>query len=76
MTADTDLSCTAKLVRVVLAERGPLAPNEVATEARLSESEVEEGLSELERAGLAEAVCGVPETGEEVFALTETPPEP
>lgn len=76
MTADTDLSCTAKLVRVVLAERGPLAPNEVATEARLSESEVEEGLSELVSAGIAEAVCGVPETGEEVFALTEAAPEP
>lgn len=76
MTADSDLSCTAKLVRVVLAERGPLAPKEVAAEARLSESEVEEGLRELVTAGIAEAVCGVPETGEEVYALSEVAPEP
>lgn len=76
MTADRDLSCKAKLVRVVLAERGPLAPTEVAAEARLSQSEVEEGLSELVTVGVAEAVCGVPETGEEVFALTEVAPEP
>jgi predicted ArsR family transcriptional regulator len=76
MTADSELSCTAKLVRVVLAERGPLAPKEVAAEARLSEAEVEEGLAELVRAGVAEAVCGVAETGEEVFALTEITPEP
>lgn len=76
MTVDRDVSCTAKLVHVVLAERGPLSPAEVATEARLSEAEVEDGIAELVDADLAKAVCGVAETGEEVFALTEAAPEP
>lgn len=76
MPDDRALSCTAKLVHVVLAERGPLSPTEVSSEARLSESEVETGIAELVDAGLAEAVCGVAETGEEVFALTEAAPEP
>lgn len=76
MASDSDLSCTAKLVHVVLAERGPLCPTEVASEARLSEAEVDSGIAELVEAGHVEAVCGVAETGEEVFALTETAPEP
>lgn len=76
MSAARDVSCTAKLVHVVLAERGPLSPAEVAEEARLSEAEVNDGIEELVDAGLAEAVCGVTETGEEVFALTEAAPEP
>jgi hypothetical protein len=76
MPVERDLSCTAKLVHVVLAERGPLSPAEVAAEARLSEAEVNEGIAELVDADLAEAVCGVTETGEEVFALTEAAPEP
>lgn len=76
MDADGDLSCTAKLVHLVLAERGPLAPPEVAEEARLSEPEVREGLEELVDRDIAEAVCGVAETGEEVFALTDAAPTP
>ncbi|MFB6131829.1 MAG: hypothetical protein ABEJ44_00305 [Halanaeroarchaeum sp.] len=69
---DRDHSCTAELVRVVLAERGPLSPAEVAEEAHLSEAEAAAGLEELVEVGVAEPVCGVAETREEVFALTET----
>lgn len=76
MDTHGDLSCTAKLVHLVLAERGPLAPAEVAAEARLSETEVREGIAELVESDIAEAVCGVAETGEEVFALTESAPQP
>lgn len=71
MNGDTDCSCKAKLARVVLEERGPLSPEEVADEAHLSRSEAESALAELVDDGKAEPVCGVAETGEEVFALSE-----
>lgn len=71
MTGTDDRSCRAKLVRLVLAERGPLSPAEVAAEAHLSTAEVETAIQELVDAGEVHCVCGVAETGEEVFALTE-----
>jgi predicted ArsR family transcriptional regulator len=72
---DDDLSCTAKLARVVLANRGPLSPSEVASEARISAEEAREGLAELAAEGLAESVCGVAATREEVYQLTKASPE-
>lgn len=73
MTAD-EPSCTAKLAHVVLSERGPLAPSEVAAEAHITEAEAREAVGELVERGAAEPVCGVAATGEEVFALTESAP--
>jgi len=72
-TADGGLSCTAKLVRVVLTNRGPLSASEVAEEGRISANEAREGLEELARVGEAESVCGVCSTREEVYALSEPP---
>lgn len=66
-----DLSCTAKLARVVLANRGPLSPCELADEARIAPDDAEAALVELAEAGLVESVCGVCPTREEVYALTE-----
>lgn len=66
-----DLSCTAKLARVVLDNQGPLSPTEIAAEARLSEPSARDGVRELVDRGLAESVCGVCSTREEVYALTE-----
>lgn len=64
-----DLSCAAKLARVVLANCGPLSPSEVADEAYISSERAEVGLAELERVGIAEPVCGVCAAREEVYAL-------
>jgi len=72
---DSDLSCTAKLVQVVLSNRGPLSASEIAEEGRISADEARTGLEELVGEGDAESVCGVCSTKEEVYALTE-PPEP
>lgn len=66
-----DLSCAAKLARVVLANCGPLAPSEMASEAYISDEEAEAGLDELEERGIAEPVCGVCEDKEVVYALTD-----
>lgn len=66
-----ELSCAAKLARVVLANCGPLSPSEVAAEAYVSPTRARAGLGELEAAGYAEAVCGVCSAREEVYALTE-----
>lgn len=73
-----ELSCAAKLARVVLANCGPLAPTEVADEAYISPQRAREGLAELADCGVAEPVCGVCAAREEVFELVEErhPPEP
>lgn len=73
-----ELSCAAKLARVVLANCGPLSPPEVAEEAYVTPGEAREGLAELQRLDLAEPVCGVREDREEVYALKDgrRQPEP
>lgn len=77
MSDAPDLSCHAKLARVVLDNRGPLSPAEVASEARITEADAEDALTELETAGLVDCVCGVCATKEVVYELrTESEPEP
>ncbi|GAA0644673.1 MULTISPECIES: hypothetical protein [Salarchaeum] len=71
MSDDASLSCHAKLARVVLANRGPLSPSEIADEARISEADAATAMDELVEAGRAECVCGVCETREQVYALLE-----
>jgi len=71
MSDDASLSCHAKLARVVLANRGPLSPSEIADEARISEANAATAMDELVEAGRAECVCGVCETREQVYALLE-----
>jgi len=71
MTAGERLSCHAKLVRVVLDNRGPLSAAEVAAEARIDDDEARRALGELESRGFAECVCGVCATREEVYELSE-----
>lgn len=71
MSHDASLSCHAKLARVVLANRGPLSPSEIAAEARITELEASDALDELVDADRAECVCGVCETKEQVYALVE-----
>lgn len=73
-----ELSCAAKLARVVLVNCGPLSPSEVAEEGYVSPAQARAGLDELERRGVAEPVCGVCENREEVYALVGGPhhPEP
>ncbi|MFB6105692.1 MAG: hypothetical protein ABEJ70_01835 [Halobacteriaceae archaeon] len=66
-----DLSCTAKLACVVLDNRGPLSAREFAEEAHLGVAEAREALRELEGRDLAESVCGVCHSREEVYALTD-----
>lgn len=66
-----ELSCSAKLARVVLENCGPLSPSEVAAEAYLTPEQAREGIGELADEGLAEPVCGVCADREEVFALTD-----
>lgn len=65
-----ELSADAKLVRLVLDNCGPLAAPEAAREAYLCDERARSALTELETAGLAEPVCGMCESREEVFALT------
>jgi DNA-binding MarR family transcriptional regulator len=65
-----ELSCAAKIVRVVLENRGPLSPSEIAREAYISRERAETGVDDLRAAGLVEPVCGVCDSREEVFALT------
>lgn len=72
MSESGSLSCAAKLARVVLDNCGPLSPPEVADEARLSTPDAEDALAELADAGLAECVCGLCESREQVYALTES----
>lgn len=70
MTAEAaELSTHAKLVRVVLAERGPLCPREVAEEAHLSTATAKAALEELGDHDIAEPVCGMAATREEVYGL-------
>lgn len=64
-----ELSCSAKLARVVLDNCGPLAPSEMAGEAFLTAEEARAGLDELADLGLAEPVCGVCEDREVVYEL-------
>jgi DNA-binding Lrp family transcriptional regulator len=71
MSESGTLSCAAKLARVVLDNCGPLSPTEVAEEARLSEEDASEALAELVDEGLAECVCGLCESKEQVYALAE-----
>jgi DNA-binding Lrp family transcriptional regulator len=71
MSESGTLSCAAKLARVVLDNCGPLSPAEVAEEARLSEETANEALAELADAGLAECVCGLCESRQQVYALDE-----
>lgn len=66
------LSCTGKLARVVLSNRGPLSPSEIAEEAHLTREEAEEALGELEAGGFAQPVCGLCASQEQVYELTET----
>lgn len=66
-----ELSADAKLVRLVLDNCGPLAAPEAAREAYLCDERARAALSELEAAGLAEPVCGMCDSREEVFALTD-----
>jgi len=68
-----DLSCAAKIARVVLENRGPLSPSEIAREAYVSRERAEAGIEDLRAAGLAEPVCGMCDEKELVFALTESP---
>jgi DNA-binding transcriptional regulator GbsR (MarR family) len=68
-----DLSCAAKIARVVLENRGPLSPSEIAQEAYISRARAETGVDDLRSAGLVEPVCGVCDRREEVFALVESP---
>ncbi|MFB6271115.1 MAG: hypothetical protein ABEH83_14320 [Halobacterium sp.] len=75
MSESDALSCAAKLARVVLDNCGPLSPAEVAEEARLSEADAADALAELEDAGLVECVCGLCDSKEQVYALTETAAE-
>jgi len=65
-----DLSCAAKIARVVLEHRGPLSPSEIAEEAYVSRERAETGVEDLRAAGFVEPVCGVCEEREEVFALS------
>lgn len=71
MSESGTLSCAAKLARVVLDNCGPLSPAEVAEEARLSEAAASEALAELADAGLAECVCGLCESKQQVYALAD-----
>lgn len=74
MSQPQALSCAAKLARVVLDNCGPLSPAEVADEARLSADEAQDALAELDDEGLATRVCGLCESREEVYALTDAEP--
>ncbi|MFB6227616.1 MAG: hypothetical protein ABEH88_03370 [Halobacteriales archaeon] len=66
-----DLSCAAKIARVVLENCGPLSPSEIAQEAYISRERAESGIDDLQSVGLVEPVCGVCDGKEVVFALTE-----
>lgn len=65
------ISCPAKLVRVVLANCGPLSPSEAATEARISVEQAADAVQELVEHDLAKPVCGVCDAKEVVYELTE-----
>lgn len=66
-----ELTCQAKLVRVVLENRGPLSPREVAAESHLSPGEARSALVEMAAKGQAKSVCGLRESHEELYELTE-----
>ena len=65
------LSCTGKLARVVLDNRGPLTPSEIAAEANISVPEAQEAIDDLVSAGFVEPICGIRGRREEVYTLTE-----
>lgn len=71
MSQAHELSCEAKLARLVLDNRGPLSPAEVAEEARLSSEEATTAIRELRDLGLVECVCGLCDSKEEVYALVD-----
>lgn len=66
-----ELSCHGKLVRVVLENRGPLSPREVAMEGHMSTAEARDALEEMAELGIVTSVCGLCESREEVYELTE-----
>jgi predicted ArsR family transcriptional regulator len=72
MSEPCDLSCTAKLVRVVLDNCGPLSASEVAAEARIDADAARAALEELAAADRAESVCGVCTTREDVYELRDS----
>jgi hypothetical protein len=76
MTETGDLSCEAKLVRVVLSNCGPLSPSEIAAEARIGEDAAATALAELEASDRVQSVCGVCSTRETVYELTDAPTDP
>lgn len=65
------LSCTGKLARVVLDNRGPLSPSEIALEGNITVPEARKAVDELESEGFAKPVCGLCASQEEVYTLTE-----
>jgi hypothetical protein len=67
-----NLSCAAKIARIVLENCGPLSPSEIAGEAYISRERAEAGVEDLRESGLVEPVCGVCDDREMVFALTES----
>ncbi|MFB6132563.1 MAG: hypothetical protein ABEJ44_04065 [Halanaeroarchaeum sp.] len=67
-----DVSNTGKLARVVLSNRGPLSPSEIAVEANIAIGEAQQAIAELEEAGFVRPVCGLCESREEVYTLTES----
>ena len=71
-----ELSADAKLVRVVLENCGPLAPPEAAGEAYLSDERARAAMAELAERGLVEAVCGMCDEREEVYALVDAEEPP
>ena len=74
MSDPHDLSCTAKLARVVLANCGPLSPSEVADEACIDADAAADAIAELQDAGHVTSVCGVCSTKETVYELREATP--
>ncbi|MFB6113171.1 MAG: MarR family transcriptional regulator [Halodesulfurarchaeum sp.] len=56
----------------MLEHRGPLSPTELAEEGHMSREKATEAVEELEEEGFVQSVCGLRESREEVFALTET----
>ena len=71
MCTTGELSCKAKLVRVVLENQGPLSPREAAEEARIDRTDAKVALEELVEVGFAKKVCGLCASREEVYELTE-----
>jgi DNA-binding transcriptional regulator GbsR (MarR family) len=65
-----ELSCAAKIARVVLENCGPLSPSEIAEEAYISRERAESGVEDLREVGFVKPVCGMCDDREMVFALS------